>query len=112
MSLQYLKDAAAAGECVRDCYVAGRGTLAPWSLPQRRLEAGLYHFSRNPMYVAVLLILCGGTVGFRARGLWHYAVAIAIMFELRVRLGEEPWLARTHGEQWTAYKARVPRWLP
>jgi protein-S-isoprenylcysteine O-methyltransferase Ste14 len=26
-------------------------------------------------------------------------------------LFEEPWLARTHGAEFTAYRARVPRWL-
>jgi protein-S-isoprenylcysteine O-methyltransferase Ste14 len=32
-------------------------------------------------------------------------------FHFRVVLGEEPWLLRTHGEQWQQYKTRVRRWL-
>ena len=97
--------------CVRDFYVVGRGSLAPWAPPERLVVVGLYRYSRNPMYVAVLLILVGWAWIFESRTLWIYAACIAIAFHLRVVFGEEPWLARTHGEQWTAYVARVPRWL-
>jgi protein-S-isoprenylcysteine O-methyltransferase Ste14 len=97
--------------CVRDFYVAGRGTLAPWAPPERLVIVGLYRLSRNPMYVAVVVILFGWALAFDARSLWIYTAAVAVMFHLRVVLAEEPWLARTHGEQWTAYRASVPRWL-
>lgn len=97
--------------CVRDFYVAGRGTLAPWAPPRNLVAVGLYRFSRNPMYVAVFLILCGWALGFRSRALWIYAGAVLVGFHLRVVLFEEPWLVRTHGEAWKRYRARVPRWL-
>lgn len=97
--------------CVRDFYVAGRGTLAPWSPPKNLVVVGLYRWSRNPMYVAVLTILCGWAIAFGSRGLWIYAALIAVAFHLRVVLGEEPWLASTHGRAWTDYRARVPRWF-
>ena len=97
--------------CVRDFYVAGKGTLAPWTPPRHLVEVGLYRLSRNPMYIAVLLMLCGWAIGFRSLGVWGYAAVIAIAFHLRVVLAEEPWLARTHGEAWVRYKSHVPRWL-
>jgi protein-S-isoprenylcysteine O-methyltransferase Ste14 len=71
----------------------------------------LYRFSRNPMYIAVTLILLGWSLTFGLRGLLAYALVVAIAFQLRVVLGEEPWLARTHGQQWTDYVRRVRRWL-
>ena len=97
--------------CVRDFYVAGRGSLAPWAPPERLVTVGLYRVSRNPMYLAVLLILVGWAATFGARALWLYAGLVAVTFQLRVVYGEEPWLARRHGGAWTAYRARVPRWL-
>jgi protein-S-isoprenylcysteine O-methyltransferase Ste14 len=97
--------------CVRDFYVAGKGTLAPWTPPQELVVVGLYRVSRNPMYIAVILILVGWALGFQSRPLALYALAVAIGFHLRVVFNEEPFLARTHGERWTRYKARVPRWL-
>lgn len=97
--------------CVRDFYVFGKGTLAPWSPPQHLVTAGLYRYSRNPMYVSVLLILLGWAVSFRVRGLYGYTIFVGIAFHLRVVLGEEPWLARTHGADWDDYVRRVRRWL-
>lgn len=97
--------------CVRDFYVSGKGTLAPWSPPTNLVVVGLYRWSRNPMYIGVLLIVIGWALAFRSRGLGMYAALLAIAFHLRVILGEEPWLARTHGEQWTNYVRAVPRWL-
>jgi protein-S-isoprenylcysteine O-methyltransferase Ste14 len=97
--------------CVRDFYVAGRGSLAPWAPPERLVIVGLYRLSRNPMYIAVLIILCGWATMFASRTLWIYAAFVATAFHLRVIFGEEPWLARTHGAEWAEYRASVPRWL-
>jgi protein-S-isoprenylcysteine O-methyltransferase Ste14 len=97
--------------CVRDFYVAGKGTLAPWAPPSRLVVVGLYRVSRNPMYVAVSLVLLGWAAAFRSLRLSVYAAAVVLMFHLRVVFGEEPWLARRYGEEWERYRARVPRWL-
>jgi protein-S-isoprenylcysteine O-methyltransferase Ste14 len=97
--------------CVRDFYVAGKGTLAPWSPPRHLVTVGLYRFSRNPMYVAVALMLGGWALAFASLTIAIYAVFVIAAFQLRVVFGEEPWLARTHGAMWDEYKARVPRWL-
>jgi len=97
--------------CIRDFYVAGRGTLAPWAPPTRLVTGGLYRFSRNPMYLGVVLILCGWAVAFQTRPLWVYASGIALAFHARVVFYEEPWLARTHGPAWRVYRSRVARWL-
>jgi len=96
---------------VREFYVAGRGTLAPWSPPRTLVTSGLYRYSRNPMYVGVLLILCGWAIGLWSWVLAIYAAGIAIAVHVRVLVNEEPFLARTHGAAWTAYRARVGRWL-
>lgn len=97
--------------CVREFYVAGRGTLAPWAPPQDLVVTGLYRFSRNPMYVAVVSILIGWAILFHSWTLAIYALAVSAGFHLRVVFGEEPWLARTFGAKWVRYKAQVPRWL-
>ena len=96
--------------CVREFHVAGRGTLAPWAPPEHLVVSGPYRWSRNPMYLAVLLILVGWALAYGTRAIWSYAAAMAMAFHLRVVLGEEPWLARRHGEAWESYRSRVPRW--
>src|SRR5207253_960672 len=97
--------------CVKEFYFAGKGTLAPWTPPKVLVTTGLYRFSRNPMYIGVVLILAGWALGYRSRSLAIYGVAIALMFHARVIWGEEPFLARTHGDDWTRYRERVSRWF-
>lgn len=97
--------------CVREFYHSGKGTLAPWTPPKHLVISGLYRFSRNPMYIGVVLILWGWAVGYKSSGLVVYAIVMMILFHLRVVLYEEPWLAQAHGAQWHAYRAHVRRWI-
>jgi len=97
--------------CVRDFYATGKGTLAPWSPPLHLVVAGLYRYTRNPMYVSVTLMLLGWALAFGEPALWVYAAGVALAFHLRVVFGEEPWLARAHGDAWQEYVRRVPRWF-
>ena len=98
--------------CVRDFYVIGKGTLAPWDPPKNLVVVGLYRFVRNPMYIGILLLLVGWTLVAGSPVLGGYTVLLAIAFHLRVILYEEPGLRSLFGEQWRAYAASVPRWLP
>ena len=97
--------------CVREFFVAGRGTLAPWSPPRHLVTSGLYRFSRNPMYVGVATILAGWAIGYESRALAVYAAIVAVAFHLRVVLYEEPWQERTFSAEWRTYAAQVPRWI-
>jgi protein-S-isoprenylcysteine O-methyltransferase Ste14 len=97
--------------CVREFYVAGRGTLAPWAPPKQLVISGPYRYSRNPMYVGVVAILLGWTTIWGSRALLIYLIAVFCAFHLRVVFAEEPWAARRFGSDWDAYRARVPRWL-
>ena len=97
--------------CVWIFYREGKGTLAPWDPPKRLVTSGPYRWSRNPMYVAVVLVLGGWALAYGTTTLLTYAVAVMLAFHLRIVFGEEPWLARTHGAAWARYAARVPRWI-
>jgi len=98
--------------CVRDFYVAGKGTLAPWDPPQKLVVVGLYRLVRNPMYVGVLLLVAGWATWLASPVLAAYAVVLAVGFHLRVRWHEEPWLDRRFGGDWRRYRAKVRRWWP
>ena len=92
-------------------YVSGKGTLAPWAPPIRLVRTGLYRISRNPMYLAVILLLLGWSLSFSSTALVIYTLTVALIFHLRVVYGEEPWLERTHGSEWVDYVSRVRRWV-
>jgi len=98
--------------CVRDFLVAGRGTLAPWDAPRSLVVVGLYRYVRNPMYVGVLLIICGAAIFTGSPEVAVYAAIVAVSFHLRVIYYEEPVLARQFPEDWPVYAAAVTRWVP
>lgn len=97
--------------CVREFYVRGKGTLAPWSPPLHLVTSGPYRWSRNPMYVAMSSLLLGWAWAFQSLPLIWYALFMIAAFHVRILLGEEPRLAREFGDAWLSYRARAPRWL-
>jgi protein-S-isoprenylcysteine O-methyltransferase Ste14 len=97
--------------CVREFYVAGQGTLAPWDPPRHLVTTGPYRLSRNPMYIGVVTILVGWCVLWVSRTLVIYTVLFLCGFHFHVLLFEEPWAARQFGAQWQEYRARVSRWV-
>jgi protein-S-isoprenylcysteine O-methyltransferase Ste14 len=98
--------------CVRDFYVTGKGTLAPWDPPLALVGVGLYRYVRNPMYVGVLILVAGWAILVGSRALALYWLALIVIFHLRVVFFEEAWLAKSFPAEWNAYRAAVPRWLP
>jgi protein-S-isoprenylcysteine O-methyltransferase Ste14 len=97
--------------CIRDFYVAGKGTLAPWDPPQQLVTIGLYRYSRNPMYIAVLIIIAGWAAYTGSHFVLVYGFVCAAIFHRRVVVHEEPWLGNKFGEDWQRYQRMVPRWL-
>jgi len=98
--------------CVRDFFVSGRGTLAPWDPPRHLVVVGLYRFVRNPMYLAVLIIVAGWSILYLSMWLAFYLLFLTVVFHLRVLMQEEPWLRRQFGTEWEAYSASTARWIP
>lgn len=100
------------GSCIRDFYVSGKGTLAPWAPPEHLVIVGLYRYVRNPMYLGVLLIVSGLALIFASSLAAFYCVLLAMGFHLRVMFSEEIQLAEQFGEEWKQYEQHVPRWVP
>src|SRR6267378_6706392 len=98
--------------CVIEFGRRGRGTLAPWDAPRRFVAVGPYRLVRNPMYLGVASIVLGEAILLRSPSLLVYLAALAAAWHLFVILWEEPSLERTFGDEYRAYRARVPRWLP
>lgn len=98
--------------CVRDFYVSGKGTLAPWDPPKKLVVVGLYRHMRNPMYVGVLALVVGWSVLLTSPLLMLYALLLAVGFHIRVLTHEEPWLESRFGSEWLQYRSEVSRWIP
>jgi len=98
--------------CIRDFAVSGRGTLAPIDPPRKLVRVGFYRYVRNPMYLAVLLVLAGEALYFESGTLGIYAAIAASVYHLFVVLYEEPHLRDIFGAEYEDYRAAVPRWIP
>jgi protein-S-isoprenylcysteine O-methyltransferase Ste14 len=90
----------------------GKGTLAPWDPTARLVVAGPYRHVRNPMISGVLAILLGEAALFGSAALLVLFGAVFLVNAFYFPLVEEPGLRRRFGDDYEAYSANVPRWLP
>ena len=90
----------------------GRGTPAPIDPPKELVATGFYRYVRNPMYVAIFLMLLGHFLWFGFLWLIVYLVITFLIVHLFVTLYEEPTLKRKFGASYQEYLRKVPRWIP
>jgi protein-S-isoprenylcysteine O-methyltransferase Ste14 len=90
----------------------GRGTLAPWDPTRHLVVEGPYRHVRNPMIAAVVTLLAGEAALFGSLPLLIWCLAFLGLNHLFFLIHEEPRLARRFGDEYRAYRHKVPRWLP
>ncbi len=94
-------------------FTRARTTVNPLSPEQAEtlVTTGLYRFTRNPMYLAMALILFGGalTLGSIA-ALAAPAIFVVAMTILQIK-PEERALESRFGKAFTAYRGQTRRWL-
>jgi len=97
--------------CIISFAVQGRGTLSPVDRTKKLVISGLYTFSRNPMYVGVVLILIGEALFLQSVKLGMYTFSVFVIFNIFILLVEEPRLRRDFGEEYHLYCQKVRRWI-
>lgn len=97
--------------CIADFAKKGKGTLSPADPTKKLVVSGLYQYSRNPMYVGVILMLSGEALFFTSWMLTGYMVLIFILFYGFVVRFEEPRLKRDFGEEYEKYTESIGRWF-
>lgn len=89
---------------------AGTG-IEPFDAATTLVTGGFYRYSRNPMYLGMMLMLAGSAFLLGSAG----AVLPLVVFILIIRnhfvLGEERFLETVFGQHYLDYKSRVRRWL-
>jgi protein-S-isoprenylcysteine O-methyltransferase Ste14 len=76
------------------------------------ITGGWFSTIRNPIYTSMVVgwlgfaLIVPTWLGFAA------PVVVALGLELQVRAVEEPYLRRTHGDEYTRYTSRVGRFVP
>ena len=88
------------------------GSNVPTNLPSTTIvEAGPYRFTRNPIYLGMVLGLIGLAIAFNGLWLLMTLVPFALVIRYGVVAREEAYLERKFGDVYLGYKSRVRRWL-
>lgn len=84
--------------------------LAP-ARAQHLVVSGMFRFSRNPMYLGMLLMLCGAAVWFgQPLNLLILCLFVAVITAVQIK-PEEAALTARFGERYLEYCRQVRRWL-
>ncbi|WP_193184358.1 methyltransferase family protein [Nisaea sediminum] len=86
-------------------------SVKPWVPSTAIVTSGVFARTRNPMYLAMVILLAG--VGLLGNSLWFPVITIGFVgvMQYGVILREEAYLERRFGAVYTDYKARVRRWI-
>ena len=86
-------------------------TLDPHGSTTQLVTSGIYRFSRNPIYLGLLLFVIG--LPLYVGSYWGIVVAPVYIFLMNhlVIQHEEVYLERKFGEVYTGYQSRVRRWV-
>lgn len=86
-------------------------TLRPASPSRSLLTGGFYRYSRNPIYLA--MVLFGAGFGLATLNIWIIATSVitGLIFHFLVIPQEEDYLARRFGDEFALYRQRTRRWL-
>ena len=78
---------------------------------QRLTTEGPFRYSRNPSYLALVMIYAG--IAFLLNSLWAilFLPLVVVVMQREVIGREERYLERTFGEEYLTYKGKVRRWV-
>jgi protein-S-isoprenylcysteine O-methyltransferase Ste14 len=92
--------------------LARAGSNVPTNMPTTSIvDTGPYHFTRNPIYLGMMLGHVGLAIAFDSLWLLVTLVPFALIIRYGVVAREEAYLERKFGEVYRRYRARVRRWL-
>ena len=92
-------------------FIQAKTGLIPFSEATTLVTSDFYRFSRNPMYLGMVLSLLGLTLFLgTASPLIPFVVFIWIIDQRFIR-NEELFLEEVFGDEYVAYKRRVRRWI-
>ncbi len=89
----------------------GEQTEHPWKPTFHLVEAGPFRFTRNPMYVQMILVQLGFAVALANPWIGALLPVTALGLHYTAILPEEAYLLAKFGEDYADYQRRVPRWL-
>jgi protein-S-isoprenylcysteine O-methyltransferase Ste14 len=88
-----------------------RTSPSPFHRPNALVADGPFRFSRNPMYVSMVLLVAGAAVLLADPWLLVLLPVLVIAILFGAILPEERTMSEVFGEEFARYRAKVRRWL-
>jgi protein-S-isoprenylcysteine O-methyltransferase Ste14 len=85
--------------------------IRPTDEPSTLVADGPFRFSRNPMYLGIILMLTGVAVWVGSLPMFLAPIAFFIVLSIVFIPHEEKTLERIFGDAYRDYKSKVRRWL-
>jgi len=76
------------------------------------VDGGVFRHSRNPLYLANLLLVLGLAIVHNGWAMYLIALPFFFVAYSCVVMAEEHYLLGRFGDSYTSYCERVPRWIP
>lgn len=86
-------------------------TVIPFHVSTALISNGFYRYSRNPIYLSMVVLLCGEALALGSLSPWIVPPLFMLTMERRFIRYEEAMLAETFGDEYQEYCRRVRRWL-
>lgn len=83
----------------------------PWKPTSHIVASGPYRFTRNPMYLQMILVCIGASIAFANWWILLITPLAAWLLQTLAILPEEAYLETKFGESYKAYKRKVRRWI-
>jgi protein-S-isoprenylcysteine O-methyltransferase Ste14 len=92
-------------------FIAAGTTVLPDKPNAAFVKTGIYNYSRNPMYIGLILIYAGLAAALGS--VWALILLPAFIGYIRyfAVAREEAYLMRRFGEPYRAYMRKIPRWF-
>jgi protein-S-isoprenylcysteine O-methyltransferase Ste14 len=92
-------------------FLVSKNTLITINPAHYLQTAGIYSFTRNPIYLGLLLLYSG--IGFFKGNWWTFIVIPLLIITVQVYIisKEEHYLQRAFGNAYLQYKKKVRRWI-
>jgi len=83
----------------------------PRRKPTKLLTDGLYQYSRNPIYLAMVVLAFGAALCFGSLGALIPVAALFWILQDLFIAGEEHHIEKNFGDEWREYAAKTRRWI-
>ena len=86
-------------------------TVKPFEVSTTLVTSGVFRYSRNPMYLGMVMILTGVALLLGALSPFIIIPVFAMTMDRVFIVSEENMLDQRFGSKWKQYKANVRRWI-